>query len=181
MCPIVSRLIVFLGFSVPLVPYLAAQNAPLATPGEARQFDFWVGNWEVTAGGKVAGHNHIESILGGRALRETWRGAGGYNGTSTNIHDVTTKTWKQFWVDNSGLVLLLEGGLVDGRMVMSGTRIDRDGQSVIDRITWTPNEDGTVSQFWETSIDEGETWEVSFDGLYRKLEAENESRLENDE
>jgi hypothetical protein len=157
-----------------LISSLSAQDGPPATPVEARQFDFWIGEWEVTAGGKAAGTNIIAPILGGRALRETWRGAGGYNGTSTNIYDATTKTWKQFWVDNSGLVLLLEGGLSDGKMVLTGERLDREGSSVMDRITWTPNEDGTVRQVWETSTDGGENWEVGFDGLYRKLEVRSE-------
>jgi hypothetical protein len=164
----VGLLILVFGSSLP------AQDGPSVTPEESRQFDFWIGEWEVTAGGKAAGTNHIVPILGGRALRETWRGAGGYNGTSTNIYDATTKSWKQFWVDNSGLVLLLEGGVVDGKMVLEGGRIGGDGRPVVDRITWTPNEDGTVRQLWETSQDEGETWEVGFDGLYKKLEVRSE-------
>jgi hypothetical protein len=36
------------------------------------------------------------------------------------------------------------------------------------RITWTPNADGTVRQFWDTSDDDGKTWVVSFDGIYRR-------------
>ena len=37
-----------------------------------------------------------------------------------------------------------------------------------ERIAWTPNADGTVRQLWESSKDDGKTWTVSFDGLYRK-------------
>jgi hypothetical protein len=35
------------------------------------------------------------------------------------------------------------------------------------RITWTPNSDGTVRQFWE-SADEKGAWTVAFDGKYVK-------------
>jgi hypothetical protein len=35
------------------------------------------------------------------------------------------------------------------------------------RITWTPHPDGSVRQLWEQSTDEGKTWQVAFDGLYR--------------
>ena len=169
-CPrrCVGLLILVFGSSLP------AQDGPPGTPEEGRQFDFWIGEWEVTADGKAAGTNLIVPLLDGRALRETWRGAGGYNGTSTNIYDATTRTWKQFWVDNSGLVLLLEGEVVDGKMVLEGRRIGRDGRPVVDRITWAPNEDGTVRQLWETSQDEGETWEVGFDGLYTRVAVKSE-------
>ncbi|MEZ5274920.1 MAG: hypothetical protein R3F07_00910 [Opitutaceae bacterium] len=154
-----------------LLAVILKAEGPAEPPVEkARQFDFWIGEWEVTANGKVAGHNRIESIVGGRALRETWTGTGGYNGTSTNIHDSTTDTWKQFWVDNSGLVLLLEGGLVDGKMVLEGRRLDAEGATVVDRITWTPNDDGSVRQLWESSSNGGQTWTVAFDGLYVKAE-----------
>jgi hypothetical protein len=34
------------------------------------------------------------------------------------------------------------------------------------RITWTPQPDGRVRQFWETSSDGGQTWNAAFDGLY---------------
>jgi hypothetical protein len=66
-------------------------------------------------------------------------------------------------------VLELAGGLIDGRMVLaSEPRKLRDGRSVTNRITWTPNADGTVRQHWEQSFDAGQTWTTAFDGLYRR-------------
>ena len=43
----------------------------------------------------------------------------------------------------------------------------RPAWSQRERITWTPNADGSVRQHWETSTDDGKTWKTSFDGLYR--------------
>ena len=40
--------------------------------------------------------------------------------------------------------------------------------TTLNRITWTPNKDGTVRQLWEASTDQGKTWQVAFDGLYRR-------------
>lgn len=54
---------------------LAAQPSP-ATCGSAehRQFDFWIGNWEVYgANGKLAGTNRVEKILAGCVLQENWQ------------------------------------------------------------------------------------------------------------
>jgi hypothetical protein len=140
-----------------------ATAGPCSGP-EHRQFDFWVGEWRVTApDGKHAGDNRIEKVLDGCALHENWQGAGGGRGFSYNAYDRTRQVWHQTWVDRQGNLLLLEGGLQDGAMVLSGTQ-----GATLNRITWTPNKDGSVRQHWQTSTDQGKTWQTAFDGLYRR-------------
>ncbi|HEX6669494.1 MAG TPA: hypothetical protein VF061_08055 [Gemmatimonadales bacterium] len=151
----------------------AQESAPPPPRGcpapEHRQFDFWIGNWEVTTpAGKPAGRNSIEPILGGCALRESWTGAGGGSGTSYNAWDRQRRRWHQTWVDNGGLVLRLEGEFTGGRMVLSGETLDSAGAAVLNRITWQETGPGAVRQLWETSSDRGKTWAVVFDGRYRK-------------
>ena len=65
-------------------------------------------------------------------------------------------------------MLELAGGLVDGKMVLSGERKLRDGRTLTNRITWTPNADGSVRQHWEQSFDGGKVWTTVFDGTYRR-------------
>lgn len=153
----------------------AAAAAPSAcATAEYRQFDFWIGEWEVSANGAPAGTNSIRSVHGGCALMENWQGtgAGGISGSSFNIYDRATGRWHQSWVDASGNLLLLDGGLVEGQMVLGGTRPAQDGAGLVEhRIRWTPNADGTVRQLWEASRDGGDNWTVLFDGLYRKRDA----------
>lgn len=36
------------------------------------------------------------------------------------------------------------------------------------RVVWTPKPDGSVVQLWDTSDDDGKTWQVSFMGVYRR-------------
>jgi hypothetical protein len=135
--------------------------APPPPPPETKQFDFWLGEWEVTnPAGKIAGANRIEAMANGRGLLENWTGAGGYSGKSLNAWNAAKKRWQQFWVGSDGTVLELSGGLdAQGRMALA---------DAANRITWTPNADGTVRQFWETTKDGGKTWTVAFDGLYRR-------------
>lgn len=141
---------------------------PCAAP-EYRQFDFWLGDWDVTQAGAPAGSNRIESLHGGCVLAENWRSANGsFTGSSLNAYDRGTGRWRQTWTDSSGTVLLLAGGLEDSRMVMSGTRSGPDGQDVTDRITWTPNEDGSVRQHWQQKTAGGD-WSTLFDGLYVRV------------
>lgn len=139
------------------------------TAPEHRQFDFWIGQWSVTnAAGKPAGRNRIEPILGGCALRETWTGAGGSNGTSYNAWDAQRRRWHQTWMDDDGLVLRLEGGLENGRMVLTGETRDSSGAAVLNRITWQETGPGAVRQLWEVSPDGGRTWRAVFDGRYKR-------------
>ena len=160
---------------LPLAAAAEEGESPTAAPGgpcsaaEYRQFDFWIGDWEVTQGGEPAGVNSVHPVHGGCALRENWQGTGegGISGSSFNIYDQATGKWHQTWVDSSGSLLLLDGGLVDGSMVLTGQRPTRDGSGqATHRITWTPNEDGSVRQLWEASKDGGSTWSVVFDGHY---------------
>ncbi len=147
-----------------------AQQAPCADESH-HQFDFWVGTWEVTnAQGNVVGSNEISSILGGCVLLEEWQSTGPYSGKSLNTYDAANDRWHQTWVDSGGLLLQLDGGLVDGSMVMQGNRPGQDGETVLHRITWEPLADGDVRQTWDTSADDGQTWTTQFDGRYTPKE-----------
>jgi hypothetical protein len=143
-----------------------------AEPPEARQFDFWLGEWEVASpDGKFQGTSKIELVANGRGLLENWTGnpaAGNSTGKSLNAWNTQKKQWQQFWIGSGGLLLELAGGLdANGSMVLTGARTSSGG-SVRERITWTPNADGTVRQLWEQSKDGGKTWAVEFDGRYTR-------------
>ncbi len=151
-----------------------SQPAPPAPPpdcsaAEHRQFDFWIGDWAVTAQGKPAGTNRIESDLSGCVLIERWTAAGGSRGTSLNFYDRATRAWYQAWMDERGGALRLKGGLDQGRMVMTSDALPNSaGVPTIQRITWSVEPDGSVRQLWESSVDAGRTWTVAFDGRYVK-------------
>lgn len=135
---------------------------------EHRQFDFWLGDWDVIQpDGKVAGTNSIRREHAGCVLHERYQTAGGYSGASLNTYDAGRKLWHQTWVDSSGTLLLLEGGLQGRDMVLEGSSTGVDGRVTRHRITWTPNPDGTVRQHWQRA-DAGEAWVTVFDGLYRR-------------
>ena len=155
-----------------------AQTSTPAPPScvgtEHRQFDFWLGEWTVNAGENHAGDSRIESILDGCVVLENWTGAKGSIGKSFNTYNSQTGQWEQYWVDNQGTRLLLRGGLAGKSMVLTGAQERpnaQTGQTQRERITWTPNDDGSVRQLWETSTDDGKSWSVSFDGLYTRQPA----------
>jgi hypothetical protein len=135
---------------------------------EHRQFDFWLGEWNVrTPDGKLAGVNSIAREYDGCVLHERYTTGRGYSGESLNTYDAGRKVWHQTWVDSSGTLLLLEGGLRGPSMVLEGPSVGTDGQLTRHRITWTPRADGSVRQHWESTDDKG-AWGTAFDGTYTR-------------
>lgn len=157
-----------------LSPSLALAETPAPAPqpncdaAVRRQFDFWVGDWSVAVGGKHAGDNRIDKILGGCALLENWTGGGGMSGKSLNFYDPVREQWHQTWVDDRGGSLALDGTFTGGSMVLSGTKQLKAGKATLNRITWTALPSNQVRQVWETSGDGGKSWTVAFDGLYTR-------------
>lgn len=146
---------------------------PCGAKPEYRQFDFWIGEWDVQAGGKQAGTNSVQLILGDCVIFENWTGAGGMTGKSFNIYNAAKGKWQQTWVDSSGNALELYGEFKDGAMRLAGEKPAPNGGKIIDRLSFFPLEGGRVRQLWESSQDDGKTWSVVFDGLYtrRKIAA----------
>lgn len=147
-----------------------AQTQPAKCDSEEhRQFDFWVGDWVVSdRSGNIQGHNKIALILDDCTLLENWRGTQGSEGKSFNFYDRATQQWHQTWIDKSGGVLYLNGGLKDNAMVLAGERPGTDGQPVLHEIRYLPLDGGNVEQHWRFSNDNGKTWQDAFLGIYRK-------------
>jgi ketosteroid isomerase-like protein len=165
-----SLMIYILGLTM-AAPLLAQSECPCCT--EARtQFDFWVGEWIVrdTLGNKL-GENQIAKIEGGCILTEHWVGAQGGTGSSYNYYDTSDSSWNQLWIDNSGSILKLKGNKESGSMILKSEL--QKGSKVAwyyNQITWTPNEDGTVSQLWQIFDKDHRLLQTAFLGIYQRKE-----------
>jgi hypothetical protein len=156
-----------LALIAPMAPAADPPSKACADPAY-RQFDFWLGDWQVfRPDGALAGTNRIAREYGGCVLHERYTSPKGYTGESLNTYDAGRKRWHQTWVDNEGLLLLLEGQFSGKSMVLEGAVRGTDGATVKHRVTWTPNQDGTVRQHWESADAKG-NWKTVFDGLYRR-------------
>jgi hypothetical protein len=103
---------------------------------EYRQFDFWLGNWNLNPIGSVG--SVISSALDGCAVLENYFGG---SGRSLNAYDDATGTWNQFYVSSSGGVLMLRGAFRSDSMILS----EQQGP-LTDVWTWTKLPDGSVKQ-----------------------------------
>ena len=136
-----------------------------------RAFDFWLGKWQVTTpDGQHAGVNEITRAEQGCLLIEQWRGAQGNGGQSYNFYDAASQQWRQVWV-SPGIIIDYTGGLVDGAMKLEGEIAYQDmGKSVAFRGTWTPQDDGAVTQHLEQFDPQMQKWQSWFKGIYRRVE-----------
>ena len=139
---------------------------PCLTTPEHRQFDFWIGEWEVEVGGQPVAHSSIQNINDGCVIYENWMPYKGGGGKSFNAYNAGKGKWQQFWVSGNGSVLELAGNLKDGVMRYDGVTRDQAGSETIERLTFTPLSRDRVRQFWDQSADGGKTWTVAFDGTY---------------
>jgi len=137
------------------------------------RLDFWLGDWLVYAAGTLDGTSHIVSILGGCAVQEEWSDISGYQGRSWFYVDPSTGRLKQVWLtsraDQFGGTLEkaeLPGG-VSGSVRFQGTLMEDSGKRTLDRTTLTLQSDETVRQVIEISRDDGRTWAVKYDAIYR--------------
>jgi hypothetical protein len=146
-----------------------AGPAPNCEASEHHQFDFWIGTWNVTEGGRAAGRNVIQSDLKQCALFESWTAIDGSRGRSVNFYDRSRRRWHQSWIDDRGGALELDGHFIQGSMTLEGERPDlTTGKLVRHRITWTPQPTGSVRQHWETLEAGQSSWQNVFDGLYER-------------
>lgn len=149
-----------------------------------RQFDFWLGEWDVVPNPATAqpappsaaaqpqkpASNIITSLDGSCVLLESWN-AGGQTGHSLNIYDRTKQQWHQTWVDNTGGLHEYWGSLKDGNMVFLGEvplgpAAKFAGRRTI-RLTFFPLGPDKVRQFSEALNSDG-TWSVNYDLIYTR-------------
>jgi hypothetical protein len=168
----------FLLLLISTSPLLAQQSNtapgnPCAAP-QQKQFDFWVGEWDLTWPGEKAGEighgtNSIQRIMDGCVVRENFSGLAAMplRGISVSTFDATAGVWKQTWVDNEGGYLDFTGEFKDGQMILQREGV-RNGGKILQRMVW---KNITASEFdwsWEASQDGGKTWRVNWPIHYKR-------------
>ena len=153
-----AALMAFAQTSTPAKPCAAA---------EFRQFDFWVGDWDLTwlgqnGGPELHGHNRIERELGDCVIHEhfTDQAEPPFQGTSVSTFTPQLGKWQQTWVDNQGSYLDFVGEFKDGQMVLGREATGKDGKKFQQRMVWKNIKGDSLDWSWERSDDGGATWKV---------------------
>jgi hypothetical protein len=141
--------------------------SPCDTMPKAREFDFWIGEWDVFApGGNRAGSSVIQKVSNGCALLENWTGGLG-TGKSLNFYNATAGYWQQTWIGSAGgPVEFRDGVLQDSTMRFIARTTGPQGEPVLSRLSFTRLGPNRVRQHAESSGDGGATWTTSYDFHY---------------
>lgn len=160
-----------------LVLAAALATAPCDAP-EARQFDFWIGSWEIeqkirTAAGEwltLPARNSVERVLGGCGLLERWDGRVQFfwegmkepepmQGLSLRWWDPETGKWWIEWMDDRAPVApsRFSGGFAGGRGEFFRTSTGPRGET-LNRITFADTDEGAFRWELAVSSDAGATW-----------------------
>ncbi|MEQ9310857.1 MAG: hypothetical protein RLN90_15470 [Balneolaceae bacterium] len=162
---IVSILFFLLGVN------LNAQQSRCASNPEYRQFDFWIGEWEVkNPNNVVVGNSRIELTVGDCVILENWSGSSGYSGKSLNYYSVIDQKWHQKWIGSGGIPIEFSGEYNSETKSMNytGEGFGQGGVKLDYKLTFYHLSDNHIRQHWEQSNDKGTTWVTIFDGHYRK-------------
>lgn len=148
---------------------LLAQQQPCQSE-QYKAFDFWIGEWMVTdTVGNPLGTNSIKKEESGCLVTEHWTGQSGGTGSSMNYYNPADSSWNQLWVSSNGFILKMKGEANLNQMVLtSDLSKNQTGQSIYHRITWTLNDDQTVTQLWQVLNDQKQVLSEAFRGIYAK-------------
>ncbi|HUF73962.1 MAG TPA: tetratricopeptide repeat protein [Gammaproteobacteria bacterium] len=149
-----------------------ARVFPCESMPEAAEFDFWLGRWEVRGtDGTLLGYNTVTRDVGGCAIRERWEGTPGQSGASMTFYLPSRGQWRHVWIGSAGTHIDMTGGLVDGEIRMEGTiEYLAEDQVIAFRAVWSEGAGGLVRQRMEQFNLVGQTWDLWFDGIYRRID-----------
>ena len=157
-----------------LCAFVGIQSLQAQIPQKKRDFEFWVGEWNVYKYGTdtLVGKSSIQSIIDGHAILEKYTAIGSaYEGTSLNKYNTDNGKWEQYYVDNTGLTLHLTGQFSKNKMVLEN-KVTKGNEVTRNRITWESVDQDQVRQIWsqkkhKTNQNEPFNWQVIFDGIYK--------------
>jgi hypothetical protein len=140
---------------------------PCLYSDEAKQFDFFVGEWDAfNPQGRRDGTSSIQRIANGCGILENWRDSFGNEGKSINFYDARDSKWHQYWMGSNGVPLRYSGVYRDDAIRYEGEPTTRNGVITLSRLTFFEIDKDTVRQLLETSSDGGKTWKVGYDYKY---------------
>jgi hypothetical protein len=145
-----------------------APVSPCPSKAEYRQFDFWLGEWDVIDHGEKIATSSIQNIIGGCVVFENYTQADGYAGKSFNFYDASLGKWRQTWVDAFGNVSEFSGDFKDGAMRYEGETHRWNGVKVLRKMILSKLDADRVRQYSEFSRDGGKTWAVAYDYIYTR-------------
>lgn len=148
-----------------------AQRPPGCTSPETRQFDFWVGDWDVSLSGTevLVGESTISMEDEGCDLIESWRPFVGAHGHSINAYDPHDRLWHQTWVDATGQTTNSSGTFDGGAMRLNNNSPPPPSMpNLRRRMNFQAIDANSLRQWGERFDEKTRQWTVAWDLTYRR-------------
>ncbi len=139
---------------------------PCQSSEKARQFDFWVGEWDVQVSGQTVGVNNIQRLEEGCLILENWKANSGQTGKGMNFFNPILGTWRQTYIHSNQTIWEMTGEYKDGAMRYTGHVYAPNGTTVMTRVTFYNLEPNRLRHTEDDSRDGGKTWTTSWDAIY---------------
>jgi hypothetical protein len=152
--------------AVCIVSVCIAQSTPPPNPCKdpaVSQFDFWVGDWDLTWADTLHGSNKVERIMGGCTVQENFYDPKmKFSGKSWTVYSVPAKRWMQTWVDSNGGYIALSGGMKGDSMILSTQMRETPQGKMVSRMIYYNIKKDSFDWSWEGSSDGGVTWKQNW-------------------
>lgn len=152
---------------------VVARRPAGCTSAESRQFDFWLGEWDVSPGQSsvIVAESVITLHDQGCVILENWRPFRDAHGHSINAYDAANQSWRQTWVDASGTITQYVGA----RDAEGVIRLDNLGAGPGDRppterrrMNFARIDENTVRQWGELYEEAAQSWTTEWAFIYRR-------------
>lgn len=142
------------------------------TSAESRQFDFWLGEWDVSPAESsvIVAESSISLHDQGCVILENWRPFRDAHGHSINVYDSLDKKWHQTWADASGVRTEYAGALdADGVLRLDNLSPPQPGAPTgHQRMNFQRVDANTVRQWGEAYSEASQTWTTNWSFTYRR-------------
>ena len=169
-------MLLFAGSFLFVYSYAQKNKQPPCFLPEASQFNFWIGDWNLTWSDTLHGTNRVEKIFGNCTVQENFTDPNThYFGKSWSVYNTNYKTWEQTWVDSQGGFIYLTGGMKADSMILVTNeknvpvQISRTGK-MINRMVYYHITPSSFDWSWQSSTDGGISWQSNWLIHYKRKE-----------
>jgi tetratricopeptide (TPR) repeat protein len=157
-----------------LVTTVEKAQKPCLFDAGYRQFDFWIGGWDVYVQDRKVGTSDTKVLQQGCIIEENWA-TPFQTAQSFNFYNPVTKKWHQSYMDSNGGNYMMDGEYKDGALRFEGFIYSPQGQTPVHMTFYNLGPD-KMRQTSETSSDGGKTWVQGWDGLYIRRKGGGENK-----
>ncbi len=152
----------------------AQTDADLVESDDTRYYDFWPGTWIEIVDGKVdssATRFVVKRSVSPASFEEEWTQV--YDGVAhksvaLRSWDQVNNRWAFVWVSDNALFQVWDGVKV-GHDWYIIKEFDIDGNKILSRQAWIPQDDGHLRRLLQRSEDGGHTWFTRYDAMFKKM------------